>query len=96
MIWLTVDKMSDDYGFTEDEIFKAVEKSEYLCECCGKKLVRMENRGTARNGQWASHHGSRFSPVILCTGGKEKCHLLYGHNGNLNNRGITPRSHKGE
>jgi hypothetical protein len=96
MIWIMVDKMPDDYGFSEDEIFDAVEKAEYLCECCGKNLARMEKRGTARNGQWAAHHGSRFSPVILCNGGKEKCHLLCGHNGNFNNPGITPRTHKGD
>jgi len=87
--------MLEDYEFTQEAIVRAWEKAEGYCECCGKQLVWKNNRATGGKGQWEAHHGSRKSPVILCTGGPENCHLSCGHNGDYQNKGITPRVHKG-
>lgn len=87
--------MPDDYGFAEEEIEKAFRDCGGMCECCGKRLCSPENRGNSSWGQWAAHHGSRYSPVILCTGGRENCHLNCGHDRDWQNEGITPRIHKG-
>ena len=46
------------------------------------------------DGSWETHHGSRASPVILCTGEPENCHLNCGYDGNFQNPGITPRVHR--
>jgi len=85
----------DDYEFTPEEIERAWENAEKHCECCGKRLGWPNSRANGGTGQWEAHHGSRSTPVILCTGGRENCHFNCGHNGNWLNPGITPRTHKG-
>ena len=90
-----VDTMVDDYEFTPEEVERAFDKTGGYCECCGKALSWGNSRANPGHGQWEAHHGSRKTPVILCTGGKEKCHFYCGHNGNYQKKGITPRVHKG-
>lgn len=85
--------MADDYEFTADEVERAFDRSQGKCECCGKRLSWSRSRGNPGRGQWEAHHGSRASPVILCTGVPENCHLQCGHTGDYWNRGITPRVH---
>ncbi len=85
---------SNEYEFTTEERRRAYKKTGGYCECCGKKLVR-KNKGRWGRGSWEAHHGNRNGPVILCTGGRENCHLNCGHGGDWNNIGITPRVHKG-
>jgi hypothetical protein len=57
----------------------AFDRAGSACECCGKALTwsNSQSRGGGR-GQWEAHHGSRFTPVILCCGGAENCHLNCG------------------
>lgn len=90
-----------DEGFSEDEIAEAFVDAEEHCECCDKKLA-WENRSNRSAdhrsgvwGRWEAHHGSRPTPVILCVGWPEECHLMCGHDGDSHNEGITPRVHKG-
>ncbi len=81
--------------FTKEEIRKAWIKADGHCECCGKKLS-WENQGRCSGwGEWEAHHGSRSTPVILCTGEPQNCHLNCGHDGDYQNPGITPRVHRG-
>ncbi len=87
--------MSNDYEFDQDEIEAAFDAADGYCECCGKKLAWANSRRTGERGSWEAHHGSRTSPVILCTGEPENCHLNCGHDGDYQNPGITPRTHKG-
>jgi len=83
------------YEFTKDEVERAWNRAGGDCECCGKKLS-WPNRGRkSGRGAWEAHHGSRSSPVILCTNEPENCHLYCGHDGDFQNIGITPRVHKG-
>jgi len=88
--------MTATYEFTSAEIETAFDRAGSTCECCGKALTwsNSRSRGGGR-GQWEAHHGSRFTPVILCCGGVENCHLNCGHDGHYGNPGITPRVHKG-
>jgi hypothetical protein len=83
--------MADDYEFTADEIERTFYQADGACECCGKRLAWGNSRNNPGKGQWEAHHGSRPTPVILCTGGVENCHLNCGHKGNYQNRGVTPR-----
>lgn len=85
--------MADDYEFTADEIERAFDQAGGKCECCGKKLSWGTSRANPGRGQWEAHHGSRSSPVILCTGDPENCHLNCGHAGDYQNPGVTPRVH---
>lgn len=85
--------MAYDYEFTPIEVEEAFDKAQGECECCGKQLSWSRSRGNPGRGQWEAHHGSRTSPVILCTGGPENCDLNCGHAGFYPNRGITPRVH---
>ena len=78
--------MPDD-EFAPSEIEKAYERVDGRCECCGKHLSWSNSRGKPGRGAWEAHHGGRSSPVILCVA----CHLNYGHKGNFQNRGITPK-----
>lgn len=87
--------MADDYEFIPEEIEWAFEKAGGRCECCGKMLVWRNSRANPGRGQWEAHHGGRNSPVILCTGEPENCHLNCGHDGDFQNLGITPRVHRG-
>ncbi len=84
----------DEYEFTIEEVELAWNKCDGCCECCGK-LLTWANRGRNGRGSWEAHHGSRSTPVILCTSEPENCHLHCGHDGDYNNIGITPRVHKG-
>jgi hypothetical protein len=86
--------MADDYEFTDEEIEKAFDLSSGRCECCGKQLSWGNSRKNPGRGQWEAHHGSRNTPVILCTGWPENCHLNCGHDGDFKNPGVTPRIHK--
>lgn len=88
-------QMPDDYEFTPQEIEEAWIRADGHCECCGKELVWEHSRSVPGRGAWEAHHGSRDSPVILCTGEPENCHLYCGHDGDFNNPGVTPRTHKG-
>jgi len=81
--------------FSPEEIEQAFDRAEGRCECCGKVLSWSNSRATGGRGQWEAHHGSRSTPVILCTGEPQNCHFNCGHNGNWGNSGITPRVHKG-
>ena len=88
--------MASDYEFSKDEIERAFESAGGACECCGKKLGWPNSRQTPGGwGAWEAHHGSRVSPVVLCTAEPENCHLNCGHDGDYQNPGITPRTHKG-
>jgi hypothetical protein len=87
--------MADDYEFSPDEKERAFEKAGGECECCGKQLSYGNSRANPGRGQWEAHHGSRQSPVILCTGKPENCHLNCGHDGDFHNVGIIPRYHRG-
>ena len=87
--------MKDDYGFDSEEVRRAYELADGVCECCGKRLSWGNSRINPGPGQWEAHHGNRSAPVILCTGEPENCHLNCGHDGDFQNRGITPRVHKG-
>lgn len=82
-------------GFDSDEVERAFERAGGLCECCGKSLSFENSRRSGVWGRWEAHHGSRASPVILCVGDPENCHLNCGHDGDWANEGITPRVHKG-
>ncbi len=82
-------------GFDGDEIEAAFDEADGYCECCGKKLSWENSRRAGTWGRWEAHHGSRPSPVILCVGEPENCHLYCGHDGDWGNEGITPRVHKG-
>ena len=83
------------YEYTKEEIEKAFDDANGYCECCGK-LLSWKNQGRySGRGSWEAHHGNRFTPVILCTGEPENCHLYCGHNGDYYNQGVTPRIHKG-
>jgi len=86
--------MATNYEFTADEIEQAFNLAEGCCECCGKRLSWARSRGNPGRGQWEAHHGGRSTPVILCTGDPENCHLNCGHAGDYQNRGITPRVHR--
>lgn len=82
--------------FTEKEIDKAWYKADGTCECCGKKLVRINRGRDSGRGCWEAHLGTgRVTPMILCCGEPENCHLYCGHDGNFRNQGINPRVHKG-
>jgi hypothetical protein len=81
--------------FTPEEIEEAFERAGAMCECCHKDLSFKHSRKDPGRGQWEPHHRSRLTPVILCTGEPENCHLNCGHNGDFYNSGITPRVHKG-
>lgn len=81
--------------FTEQEIRTAWIQSYRKCECCGKPLVWSNQGRNSGSGCWEAHHGGRNTPIILCAGGKEYCHLNCGHDGDYHNEGITPRVHKG-
>jgi len=83
--------MPDDYEFSPQEIEQAWNRAGGHCECCGKELVWDRRRSNPGRGSWEAHHGSRYSPVILCTGGSENCHLNCGHNGDFRNPGVTPQ-----
>jgi len=83
------------YEFTPAEIEVAFDRAGGECECCGKVLAWANSRTSGGRGQWEAHHGSRSTPVILCTGGPENCHFYCGHDGHWGNSGITPRVHKG-
>jgi len=83
------------YEFTAAEIEVAFDLAGGMCECCGKTLSWWNSRASGGRGQWEAHHGSRSTPVILCTGDEENCHFYCGHDGHWGNRGITPRVHKG-
>ena len=87
--------MASEYEFTADEIERAFDGANGECECCGKKLGFGSSRQVGGRGAWEAHHGSRSAPVVLCTGEPENCHLNCGHDGDYQNRGITPRVHKG-
>jgi hypothetical protein len=87
--------MSDDYEYSSDEIERAFVRAGGCCECCGKRLVWEHSRSNPGQGGWEAHHGGRYSPVILCTGEPENCHLNCGHDGDFQNLGMTPRTHKG-
>ena len=87
--------MPDTYEFTAEEIEKAFDLAGDQCECCGKRLTWQNSRANGGPGKWEAHHGGRSTPVILCTGGPENCHLNCGHDGHWGNRGITPRFHRG-
>jgi len=87
--------MANSYEFSPDEIEKAFMAAGGACECCGKSLCWDNSRANPGRGQWEAHHGSRETPVVLCTGEPENCHLNCGHNGDFRNEGITPRVHKG-
>jgi hypothetical protein len=87
--------MADGYEFTQDEIEEAFDKAGGTCECCGKQLGRLSSRFAGGRGPWEAHHGSRETPVILCTSPPENCHLYCGHDGDFRNPGVTPRVHKG-
>lgn len=87
--------MLANYEFTSAEIERAFDRAGGRCECCGKVLGWLSCRANAGWGGWEAHHGDRFTPVILCTGYPENCHLYCGHYGDFRNRGVTPRSHKG-
>ena len=86
--------MADSYEFTPDEIERAFDDAGQTCECCGKQLTWGNSRANPGRGQWEAHHGSRNTPVILCTGEPENCHLNCGHYGDFGNLGVTPRVHK--
>ena len=86
--------VSDEYEFVMNEIEAAFEATGGACECCGKQIAWSNSRSSGGRGAWEAHHGSRLSPVILCAGGVENCHLNCGHDGDYNNRGITPRFHR--
>jgi hypothetical protein len=83
------------YEFTPAEIEAAFDRAGGSCECCGKVLARSNSRASGGRGQWEAHHGSRSTPVILCTGGVENCHFNCGHDGHWGNPGVTPRVHRG-
>jgi hypothetical protein len=83
--------MIDSYEFTADEIERAFDRAGRMCECCGKQLAWGNSRANPGRGQWEAHHGGRSTPVILCVGGVENCHLNCGHRGDYQNRGVTPR-----
>jgi hypothetical protein len=87
--------MPNEYEFSQDEIEAAFDDAGGKCECCGKQLAFGNSRRTGGRGAWEAHHGSRASPVVLCTGEPENCHLNCGHDGDYQNVGITPRAHKG-
>jgi hypothetical protein len=87
--------MPSNYEFSEEEKEKAFYAAGGQCECCGKQLGFGNSRANPGRGQWEAHHGGRETPVILCTGEPENCHLNCGHDGNFQNIGITPRVHKG-
>jgi hypothetical protein len=55
------------YEFTPAEIEAAFDRAGGSCECCGKVLARSNSRASGGRGQWEAHHGSRSTPVILCT-----------------------------
>jgi hypothetical protein len=84
----------NDYEFNFAEIERAFDDADGYCECCGKQLSWQNSRNNPGRGQWEAHHGSRYSPVILCTGKPEKCHLNCGHDGDFRNPGMTPRFHR--
>jgi hypothetical protein len=87
--------MPNDYEFGSDEIERAFAKARGRCECCEKELVWEHSCSNPGRGSWEAHHGNRYSPIILCTGEPENCHLNCGHDGDFQNPGITPRTHKG-
>lgn len=87
--------MADEYEFTTEEKETAFDDACGRCECCCKQLSWLNSPVTGGRGQWAAHHGSRDTSVILCTGKPENCHLNCGHDGDWQNPGITHRVHKG-
>jgi len=68
--------MAGSYEFTIDEIECAFYQAGGTCECCGKQLTWGNSQAQPGRGQWETYHGSRSTPVILCTGGVEICHLI--------------------
>jgi hypothetical protein len=87
-------------GFYEDEVAEAFEDADESCECCGKRLSwesrhRSDDHRSTVWGRWEAHHGGRQTPVILCVGEPENCHLNCGHEGSYRNEGITPQYHRG-
>ena len=82
--------------FKQSELENAWKKADGKCECCGKNLS-WNNQGRGSGwGAWEAHLGTgRKTPMILCTGEPENCHLNCGHNGAYKNPGISPRVHKG-
>lgn len=78
--------------FDDDVIDRAWDRAKNQCECCRKELV-WSNRGRIGRGSWEAHHrkpkshgGTNYlgNCVILCTGGRENCHLNVGHGGDYN------------
>ena len=86
--------MQNRDGFTMAEIEQAFKAASEKCECCGKQLHWEKSQANPGHGQWEAHRGERTSPVILCAGGSENCHLNCGHEGNFQNPGILPQAHK--
>ena len=81
--------------FTDEEIWNAFFMvAGGACECCGKTLSYGNQEQGSGPGEWEAHRGGKSSPVILCTGSPEECHLRCGHNGDYQNPGITPRYHR--
>lgn len=81
------------YEFSLEKIERAFDDAADSCECCGK-FLSWSNQGRNGRGSWEAHHGSGQRPIILCTNGKENCHLNCGHDGDFQNEGITPRFHR--
>jgi len=86
---------AEDYEYSPDEVERAFERAGGCCECCGKSLSFGNSRRNPGRGSWEAHHGNRWTPVILCVGEPENCHLNCGHDGDYHNEGVTPRTHKG-
>ncbi|MGO8996044.1 MAG: hypothetical protein ACLQVI_22255 [Polyangiaceae bacterium] len=87
--------MPNDYEFDSNEVENAFDAADSRCECCGKKLGWPNSRANPGWGAWEAHHGGRSTPVILCVGKPENCHLNCGHGGHFGSVGITPRVHRG-
>ena len=87
--------MAKEYEYSNEEKEDAFDAAGGQCECCGKVLSYGNSRRNPGWGAWEAHHGSRGSPVVLCVGEPENCHLNCGHGGSFHNEGVTPRKHKG-
>ena len=84
------------YDQTEREITEVFYfTAKRRCECCGK-MLDFESRGDRNSvfGWEALFIDGWDTPLVLCLGQPENCHLNCGHQGDYRNPAVFPEEHR--